>query len=76
MLSQKMEAACAGEHGRGFAVVADEVRELAKPTGHAIGEITPIIDTLSSGIHDTVQCIASGQAATEQGQKKASRRRR
>lgn len=71
-LNAAIEAARAGEQGRGFAVVADEVRELAKRTGHATGEIKQIIDSIQSGIKDTVQCIAIGKQATEQGREKAT----
>lgn len=56
-LNAAIEAARAGEHGRGFAVVADEVRLLAKRTEDATGEITTLIDGISSIINSTVSSL-------------------
>ena len=49
-LNAAIEAARAGEQGRGFAVVADEVRSLSQSTSQSLGEISTIIDTLTSKV--------------------------
>lgn len=56
-LNAAIEAARAGEHGRGFAVVADEVRMLAKRTEDATGEITTLIEGISSSVNSTVLAL-------------------
>jgi methyl-accepting chemotaxis protein len=56
-LNAAIEAARAGEHGRGFAVVADEVRMLAKRTEDATGEITTLIEGISSSVNSTVTAL-------------------
>ncbi|MGD8566726.1 MAG: methyl-accepting chemotaxis protein [Gammaproteobacteria bacterium] len=58
-LNAAIEAARAGEHGRGFAVVADEVRELAKRTEDATGEITSLIEGVSTSVAETVNSLES-----------------
>ena len=61
-LNAAIEAARAGEHGRGFAVVADEVRLLAKRTEDATGEITLLIDGISSSVAETVGSLENSVA--------------
>jgi methyl-accepting chemotaxis protein len=71
-LNAAIEAARAGEQGRGFAVVADEVRTLAKRTAQATGEIRETVESIQTGIQGTVECIAAGKEATEQGKEKSA----
>ncbi len=71
-LNAAIEAARAGEQGRGFAVVADEVRTLAKRTSQATGEIRDTVEAIQGGIRSTVQCIAAGKDASEEGKTKAT----
>ncbi len=49
-LNAAIEAARAGEAGRGFAVVADEVRNLSQSTSTSVGEISTIIEAVTSKI--------------------------
>ncbi|MCG9597481.1 methyl-accepting chemotaxis protein [Vibrio sp. Isolate25] len=53
-LNAAIEAARAGENGRGFAVVADEVRQLSLMTNNSTHQIETTIQTLTSGIQQTV----------------------
>jgi len=61
-LNAAIEAARAGEQGRGFAVVADEVRSLAKGTTDSVGEISLIIEELTS----RVQKVSTTMVSVEQ----------
>jgi ABC-type transport system substrate-binding protein len=70
-LNAAIEAARAGQHGRGFAVVAGEIRRLAEESRkHAkeirtvIGEIQRGVEGAVSAIHQNVQSVEEGVAAT------------
>ncbi|MFN3015114.1 methyl-accepting chemotaxis protein [Vibrio coralliilyticus] len=58
-LNAAIEAARAGENGRGFAVVADEVRQLSLMTNNSTHQIETTIQTLTSGIQQTVTKMSS-----------------
>jgi methyl-accepting chemotaxis protein len=68
-----IEAARAGQHGRGFAVVAEEVGNLAKMSGQAATEITSILFTTESQVHEIVRNTSErvhvGRQVTEQALK-------
>ncbi|MCG9682912.1 methyl-accepting chemotaxis protein [Vibrio sp. Isolate23] len=59
-LNAAIEAARAGENGRGFAVVADEVRQLSLMTNNSTHQIETTIQTLTSGIQQTVSKMSTG----------------
>ena len=58
-LNASIEAARAGEAGRGFAVVATEISNLAGQTQTATGNISDLINSLSSEMNDVVNAIDS-----------------
>ncbi len=58
-LNASIEAARAGEAGRGFAVVATEISNLAGQTQTATGNISQLIESLSSEMNDVVDAINS-----------------
>ena len=70
-LNAAIEAARAGEQGRGFAVVADEVRKLAERVTDATKEIGGLVETIQTGVSDSVQATQQGTKEVEAGAKLA-----
>ena len=65
-LNASIEAARAGEAGKGFAVVADEITKLADQTSEATGNITGLIDNLSTKLREVVDSINSLMKSNEE----------
>jgi methyl-accepting chemotaxis protein len=66
-LNAAIIAAQAGEHGKAFAVVADQVKELARRTSQSTKEIEQRIDAIQEQSRRSVDAMAAGIAAVEQG---------
>jgi methyl-accepting chemotaxis protein len=56
-LNASIESARAGEAGRGFAVVADQIRQLAEQTQSAVGEISNIVEQVTSSTLEAVRSM-------------------
>lgn len=66
-LNAAILAAQAGEHGKGFAVVAEEIRELADRTAASTKEIANVIAAVQKDTAASVQAMAKGRDAVENG---------
>jgi methyl-accepting chemotaxis protein len=66
-LNAAIIAAQAGEHGKAFAVVADQVKELARRTSQSTKEIEQRIEAIREQSGRSVDAMAAGIAAVEQG---------
>jgi methyl-accepting chemotaxis protein len=66
-LNAAIIAAQAGEHGKAFAVVADQVKELARRTSQSTKEIEQRIGAIREQSRCSVDAMAAGIAAVEQG---------
>ncbi len=66
-LNAAIIAAQAGEHGKAFAVVAEQVKELARRTSQSTKEIEERIGAIREQSQRSVDAMAAGIAAVEQG---------
>lgn len=64
-LNAGVEAARAGEAGRGFAVVASEVRALAQRSSEAAREISDLIASSQTEVHEGVDLVGKTGAALD-----------
>ena len=71
-LNAAIEASRAGEQGRGFAVVAEEVRNLSTRTTASTGEISEIINTLTSHVGQVAQTMEEVVKRVHTSQQSAS----
>lgn len=71
-LNAAIEASRAGEHGRGFAVVAEEVRNLSTRTTASTGEISEIINTITSHVGQVAQTMEEVVKRVHTSQQSAS----
>jgi methyl-accepting chemotaxis protein len=70
-LNAAIIAAQAGEHGKAFAVVADQVKELARRTSQSTKEIEQRIGAIREQSRRSVDAMAAGIDAVEQGVKRS-----
>lgn len=68
-LNAAIEAARAGESGRGFTVVAQEVRKLADESASVSGEISNLVEAISSQMNTTLNIMNEGVAQGREGKK-------
>lgn len=66
-LNAAIEAARAGEAGRGFSVVADEVRTLATRSQQTTGQISKIIELMTTASDNSVTVMEDAVVAADQG---------
>jgi methyl-accepting chemotaxis protein len=67
-INAAIEAAHAGQYGAGFLVVAGEIRSLAERTSTASREITDLIDSVKSRIHEVEKVMGSALDSVNRGE--------